>query len=176
MQLQPGTQINPGDTVTVSTPASWMSCGITNAANEVTNLALTNYSGMSCFGTDTLVKTFKPGLNFSDLGNYSGTKYNIPMNWRYRLQPAEAGSQNTVDGYPTVMLHPTETMSILDMGSANGIDSTTSPGVPGMWAIGFDDTYVANGGSPTTLTIVSQTQLKQRLRRFLPSTIRAAVD
>ena len=155
VQLQPGTQIGPGDTVTVSTPASWMSCGVTYAANEVTSFALTNYSGMSCFGTDTLAKTFKPGINLSDMGSSSGTKYQIPMNWRYRLLPAEAGSQNTVDGYPTVMFHPTETMSFLDMGSTNVIDSTTFPGVPGMWAIGFDDTYVAKGGSPTTLTIVS---------------------
>ena len=156
VQLQPGTQINPGDTVTVSTPASWMSCGLTNAANEVANLAITNYSGMSCFGTNTLVKAFKPGLNFSALGTTDGTQYNIPLNWRYRLQPAEAGSTNTVDGYPTVMLHPTEKLSFLSLGTGNSIDATQTPGVPGMWAIGFDDNYVAKGGSPTTLAIVSQ--------------------
>jgi hypothetical protein len=160
VDLQPGVQINPGDVVTVSTPASWMTCGIGNAANAVANFALANYSGMSCFGSNTLVKKFKPGLNFSDLGTTDGTRYNIPMNWRYRMIPSEPGSQNTVDGYPTVMYHQTETLSFLNLNSGNDIDNTNYPGVPGYWAIGFDDNYVAENGSPTTLTIVSQDTTK----------------
>ena len=41
IQFQPGIQINPGDIVTVSTPASWMSCGTANATNQVINLGVT---------------------------------------------------------------------------------------------------------------------------------------
>ncbi len=156
VQLQPDVQINPGDTVTVSTPASWMSLGTTNAANSVVCLAIGNNTGVSCFGTNTLCKTFKPGFNFSDLGTTDGTRYNVPKNWRFRLTPSEAGSQNTVDGYPTVMLHPTEQLSFCSMNSANGIDSTSYPGVPGYWAIGFDDNYQAySGAAATTISIVA---------------------
>jgi len=88
IQFQPGIQINPGDIVTVSTPASWMSCGTANAANQVINLEIGNYTGQSCFGTGTLAKTFKPGLNFSDIGSSGSTLYNIPLNWRLRCSCA----------------------------------------------------------------------------------------
>jgi hypothetical protein len=155
LQLQPGTQINPGDAVTVSAPASWMSCGTTNAVNQVTNQAIANHSGMSCFGTNTLVKTFKPGLNFSHLGSTDYTLYNVPKNWRYRLGMA-VNSAVTRDGYPRHMAAPTIMQSFLNVSGTNFIDSTGYPGVPGFWAIGYDDNYVANGGSPTTLSIVSQ--------------------
>jgi len=155
VQFQPGTQINPGDVVTVSTPASWMSFGTTDSANQVTNLPIANYSGMSCFGTHTLAKTFKPGLNFSDLGSTEATHYNIPKNWRYRLGMA-VNCTVTRDGYPSHMGGTVLTQSFLNFSGANYIDSTNYPGVPGYWAIGFDDNYVAEGGSPTTLAIVSQ--------------------
>ncbi|MGO9815803.1 MAG: beta strand repeat-containing protein [Isosphaeraceae bacterium] len=155
VQFQPGTQINPGDVVTVSTPASWMSFGTTDSANQVTNLPIANHSGMSCFGTNTLVKTFKPGLNFSHLGSTDYTLYNVPKNWRYRLGMA-VNSAVTRDGYPRHMAATTITQSFLNVSGTNFIDSTGYPGVPGFWAIGYDDNYVANGGSPTTLSIVSQ--------------------
>ena len=155
VDLPPGVQVNPGDSITMSVRDSWVTLGLGNASAGGTGIAIANYSGMSCFGTNTLTKTFKPGFNFSDLGTTFGTRYNIPMNWRYRLPPAEAGSQNTVDGYPTVMYHQTETLTFLDLSTGNGIDSTEFPGVIGYWAVGFDDNYVANSGFPTTLTIVS---------------------
>jgi hypothetical protein len=151
--LQSGQQINTGDAITISAPASWMTTQ-TTAAEAVTNLAITNNTGMSCFGTDTLVKTFKPGLNFSHLGTSAGTLYNMPKNWRYRLEPSEAGSTNTVDGYPTAMYHPTEVMQFCYTNVGNGLDSTGEPGVPGYWAIGFDDLSYGTS-SATALSIVS---------------------
>ena len=160
LQLQQGIQINPGDTVTVSTSASWMSCGTANAANGVTKLAISNYSGMSCFGTNTLVKTLKPGFNFADVGISDQTAYGLPLNWRFRLTSAEAGSQNTVDGYPTVMHHTTEVLSFCNVipYGGNTIDSTGYPGVAGYLAIGFDDNYQSySGAAATTLSIVPLT-------------------
>ncbi len=154
LSLQSGQQINPGDTVTISTPTSWMTCGA-GSVNAVTNLPISNYTGMSCFGTDSLAKTIRPGLNFSNSGASNGTLYNIPKNWRYRLSPSEAGSTNTVDGYPTRMLHPTETLSILDYtGMSNNIDSTNYPGIAGVWAIGFDDNAFGTN-SASQLAMVS---------------------
>ena len=84
IQLPTGVQINPGDSVTMTTIQSWMSCSGTNYANAVTNFALTNNSGQSCFGTENLVKTFKPGLNFSDWGTVDATLYIVAKNWRLR--------------------------------------------------------------------------------------------
>ena len=150
-----GVSVSSTDVVTVSAPDSWVGLGVGNACSGVVGFSVANYTGKSCFGVDGLTKTFKPGFNFSALGTTAGTEYNIPKNWRYRLEPSEAGSNNTVDGYPTTMFHPTETLSFLNLGTGNGLDSTEFPGVPGMWAIGFDDNYVASSGTPTTLSIVS---------------------
>ena len=161
VQFQPGIQIAAGDVVTVSTPSSWMSCGTQYAANQVTTFPIANYVGKSCFGTDTLTKTFRPGINLSDSGCLATTKYQIPMNWRYRLPPPVGGSTMTVDGYPTTLKDASgDTMTFLSMSDSSGLDATNFPGVPGMWAIGFDDNYVANSGSPTTLAIVSADSTK----------------
>ena len=176
LQLQPGTQINPGDVVTVSAPASWMSCGSTNSANLINNYQIANYTGTSCFGTDTLVKTFKPGLNFSALGTSDGTEYNVPLNWRFRLEPAEAGSQNTVDGYPTAMYHTTETLSFLSLALPT---ASIRPIIPAYRACGRSGSMIITWPMearqprwPSYRKIL----LRPRSRRFLLSTIRAAAD
>ncbi len=148
IQLQPGVQVNPGDILTVITPASWMSCGTNNAVNGVSNLEVTNYSGVSCFGTGSLAKTFKPGLNFSDIGSTDSTLYQLLKNWRYRLTSQWLG------GYPTNMGFTQIDMSLYNMNSANGIDATSYPGPTGYFAIGFDDNYQSHSGAaPTTLAI-----------------------
>ena len=157
VDLQPGIQINPGDVVTVSAPASWMSLGTTNASNGVNKLEIANYSGMSCFGTNTLTKTFKPGFNFSDEGPSDGARYNIPMNWRYKLQ-STIWSSNTVDGYPTKFVNTSLVLPFFDATTSNSIDNTEYPGLSGYWAIAYDDNYQSYSGAvPTTLSIVPMT-------------------
>ena len=148
LQLPPGVQIRPTDVVTMEAPPSWMSTGSDYASNAISSpLTIANYTGESCFGTATLAKTFKPGFNFSDLGTNNETLYNIPRNWRYRLG---------MPGYPTSMSNTTIAPWFISYAPrANGIDSTNYPGVPGYWAIGFDDNYIANSGVPTQLSIVS---------------------
>jgi len=151
VQFQNNVQLSATDTVTVSVPASWVAAGYGNAANQVTNLVLTNYTGKSCFGTDTLVKTFKPGFNISYYGTSSFQ--NIPANLRYRL-PTMLYGANTVDGYPTSMYATYGTQDFYDWGSvSNGVDNTKYPGVPGYYALGYDETWYS--GNPTTLTLTS---------------------
>ena len=145
LQFASGVQINPGDVVVISTQASWMSCGSSAAANQVTDLAISNFSGQSCFIPNGLTKTFRPGLNHSDLGSGDGTLFNVPMNWRYRCGPGylTTGGTNEYVGY-----------SFLQLNGNNGIDATNFPGAIGYWAIGFDDT--AYSTTPMTATIISQ--------------------
>ncbi len=150
LQFPSGVQIGPADVVTVEAAASWMSCGTGYASNEIppsAPLTLANYTGQSCFGTGALAKTLKPGLNFSDIGTNQTTLYNIPENWRYRLG---------WPGYPTNMGSTTIAMGFLQFGAIpNYLDSTNYPGWAGYWAIGFDDNYVANSGTPTQLSIIA---------------------
>ena len=155
-QLPAGTSVASGDTVTISTPASWMTCGTGNAANGVTNYPIGNRVGRSNMGTETVTKTFKPGVNFSDAGSTPQTFYNLPTNWRYRLTATNDGTTYTPDGYPTAMHSTTLVMNFLSIPVANGLDSTQTPTTPsGYWAIGFDDTYIANSGTASQFAIVS---------------------
>ena len=134
-----------------------MSLGTTNASNGVTNLAIANYSGMSCFCTNALTKTFKPGFNFSDFGSYDQSRYNILLNWRYKLQSTE-WSANAADGYPTEFANTSLVVPFFDITSGNGIDSTEYPGLSGYWAIGYDDNHQSYSGAvATTLSIVPMT-------------------
>ena len=157
VQFQLGIQINPGDTVTVSTPASWMSCGTGNAANQVTHFSLTNYTGQSCFGTESLAKTFRPGFNMTDLGPWDSGHYSVLANWRYKLGTGGAGSY-TFDGYLTSMAYTTQVMQFLYPGQytgGNNLDSAGSPGVSGYWAIKYDDNYLSySGAAQTFLSII----------------------
>ena len=143
IQFQPGVQVNPGDTVTVSAPATWMLCGSSNAANQVVNLEISNYTEQSCFGTDSLVKTFKPGLNFSDYGTSDATMYIVAKNWRLRCSGLFYGPGGSL--YAAA--------SFLNQWS-NGVDSTGYPGITGYWAIGFDDMEYST--YPWTVSLFSQ--------------------
>lgn len=153
--LPSGITILPTDTVTVSAPAQWMTCGTGNAAAGASGLSLANHAGDSCFGTDSLTKTFKPGVNFSAQGTSQSTFYNVPMNWRYRLN--QPGGTITADGYPTVMDHVSDIYDFCDFPTytGNGLDGTLTPGMTGYWAIGYDDNYIAAGGVASQLAIVS---------------------
>ena len=146
----PGIQIYSTDTVTMLAPPSAIALGQGNASAAVsTPLTLTNNaptsstalgSGKSCFGTDTLVKTFRPGANIAFGGVQQMTTYNIFANLRYRLQPTLFSSV-TNDGYPiSLYLSAGQTTSdFIDYSDDNSIDSTEYPGVPGYYAIGYDD-------------------------------------
>src|SRR5208337_4356236 len=161
LQFQGNTQVNQGDVVTVSAPASWMTCGAGNAANQVTNYALTNYTGNSAYRSgsnnndagDTFVRTLAPGFNISFYGTSASSLQNIPANLRYRL-PDIPYSNMTVDGYPTGMWSNPSQLDFYDWGTiGNQIDSTGTPGVPGYYAIGVDDNGYS--GNPTTFTLYS---------------------
>ncbi len=159
LQFQNNTQVNEGDVVTVSAPASWMTCGTGNAANQVIHFPLTNCTGNSAYrsgstnndASDTFVRTLAPGFNISFYGTSS--LQSIPANLRYRL-PGMQYSNMTVDGYPTGMWSNPGQLDFYDWDSIGSqIDSTGTPGVPGYYAIGYDDNSYAT--NPTTLTLYS---------------------
>ena len=155
VQLQPGVQINPGDTVTVTTPPSWVNCGTGNAANQVVNFALGNYTGRSCFGTEALTKTLRIGFDVADFGPIFHAYYIIPMNWRYSLEWG-SGMDYTVDGSVNGMWASTGSRMFQDTGmytAGNGVDSAGAPGLSGYWALRYDDNSYST--SPTTLSIIA---------------------
>ena len=124
----------------ISTQPGWVTMQSGDVCNGVTEQAITNYAGQSCFGTGQLNKTFKPGLNFSFLGPIDACTYNVARNWRLRL--TNAFLLNGFTGY-----------SIINLSWPNGIDAAGYPGLPGYWAIGFDDPLYAT--TPSTVTIQS---------------------
>lgn len=140
--LADGTQVDPGDTVTMSAADSWMECGTGNAAAGLTAFPLTNYVGSSAFGTDTLTKTLKLGFNISLEGVREATMPIVMANLRYRL--ARSLANTSAGGYPTSIdswVGQNIFMLFNDFADGgNGIDSTSNPGVPGYYAIGYDDT------------------------------------
>ena len=144
----PGVQIYSTDTVTMLAPASAIALGQGNASAAVsTPLTLTNNaptsstalgSGKSCFGTDTLTKTLKPGTNISYNLVDPSVPYSVFANLRYRLFTSPFSS-NTQDGYPiTCGVNPLN-YDFYDLGLTNNIDSTNYPALPGYYAVGYDD-------------------------------------
>ena len=109
----PGIQVYATDTVTMLAPASAIALGQGYASAAVsTPLTLTNNaptsstalgSGKSCFGTDTLVKTLRPGIQHRLLVLCRfQNPYTIFANLRYRLPSAPFASY-TQDGYPVTV-------------------------------------------------------------------------
>ena len=146
--LPAGMQLYSTDLVTMLAPASAIALGAGNASAGIsTPLVLTNNapnagalgSGKSCFGTDPLAKTFKPGVNISYGGVLSHTTFNIFANLRYRLPTAAWNYGTANDGYPYSMGSSPLLMDFYDFYDTNNIDATEGPGVPGYYAIGYDD-------------------------------------
>ena len=161
VQLQPGVQINPGDIVTVATPSSWISCGVGNAANQVIDLAISNYTGQSCFGTESLIKTLRPGFNINPLGPWDFGYYNINANMIYEQeyqQPGGGGSTTNL-GYPNVLEETvgSATQFFYPGDGGNQLDSAGVPGIPGYWMVMWDDLYPSYaGGTATSLSLGPQ--------------------
>ena len=130
-QLPAGTSVAAGDTVTISTPASWMTCGTGNAANGVTNYQIGNRVGRSNMGTEGVTRTFKPGTNFSDGGSSPQTMYNLPANWRNKLSATNDGTIFAADGYPTRCTARLCKCSFFPSPVNNGLDATYTPTVGG---------------------------------------------
>jgi hypothetical protein len=141
--LPAGTSVVPGDSVTIDAPVSWM---ITSAgdAEAVSGLAIGNNAGKSCFGTDTLTKTLKLGMNIE--GGYAAANGSLAVlkNWRYRCG-AFSGATMDAGGKPlTLTLHNYAGTPIYSNNDINGIDATGMPGPTGLFAVGWDDLNPSN--------------------------------
>ena len=146
--LPAGVQVYSTDTVTMLAPASAIALGTGNASvaistpHTLTNNAPTSAaalgSGKSCFGTDTLAKTMKPGTYVGYNGVDSNNPYSIFANLRYRL-PSTVFAQNSNDGYPVTLNFATLGMDFVDCSLTNNLDATEYPVKPGHYALGYDD-------------------------------------
>ena len=77
--------VHSTDVITMTTPSGWMMLNNLGVVGAATNLAVTNYTGQSCFGTGSLVKTLKPGVNISmagcDPGSQAQPFKNMVIDW-----------------------------------------------------------------------------------------------
>ena len=175
----PSIQVYATDTVTMLAPSSAIALGTGNASAPITTpLTLTNNapvsstalgSGKSCFGTDTLVKTLRPGIHPGSSGGVdSGTPYVIFANLRYRLPSLSFAFEASNDGYPITVFSNTTQLDFVDCSGPNSIDSTKYPVRPGYYAVGYDDlayetsnqcnvTLVATYNSPMLSTVTQIT-------------------
>ena len=150
------------DVITMSASSSWVLLSDQSTVNSVSGFAVANNVGKSCFGTDTLTKTLKIGVNVSSVGcMYGGTDNGVAFNnllFRCSLpttgMPSSLGA--SVQNYAF--------METSDVGS-HIASSFGTPAPLGYYAIGYDDAYVSNGGSPTgqikITSIGSQTVVTQ---------------
>ena len=144
----PGIQVYATDTVTVLAPSSAIALGSGNASSPITTpYTLTNNaptsstalgSGKSCFGTDTLVKTFKPGTNISYNLVDITVPYSVFANLRYRFDAGPFATSRQ-DGYPSVLYYNPSAFDLVDVSQTNNIDATSYPVMPGYYAVGYDD-------------------------------------
>jgi hypothetical protein len=143
--LPSGTTIAPGASgYQVTTQPAWVTMQSGDICNGVTQQAIANYAGQSCFGTGALAKTFKPGVNMSFLGPDSFNIYNVAKNWRLRLDASQAPFGNNTN----------ITYQFTNCNWGNTIDSLHYPVPIGYWAVGFDDPNWAT--ARMTVTIINQ--------------------
>lgn len=146
-----------GDTVTLNATDGWAMSAL-GQVQGLSNFAVTNNTGKSCFGSDTYPHTLAMGLNFAHLGTSYYTMYNLFKDWRRRASPWSGLSVVSPDGYPTQLSGTTASTLLYSQGGGNDIDGTGYPGPKGLFAIQWDDpngtdTFaLAAGNGHTTVT------------------------
>lgn len=162
--LPSATSVAPGDVVTLRAPNSWMATDI-GLSDGLADLTIGNNTGRSCFGSDALAKSLRPGLNFAAEATADDCIYNLPKNWRFRLGGFQ-GATKDANGKPIAMAGTTAVAALWSVTADNGIDATLHAGPTGLFAIGWDD---LNPSVPTTFALntadggTSHTTITERL-------------
>ena len=139
-QFPTGVVAAPTDTFTVSAPAGW---AITNAGimNSMNGQTVANYTGKSFVGTDTLVKTLRPGLNNS----WVEPIYYLSPGWllknmRYRISRWSGCTTTgqTIDNQPTQLSGTSASAPINNTDVTTYLDNWCQPGLQGLYAICWD--------------------------------------
>ena len=142
------------DVITMSAADSWMLLSDQSTVHSISGLSVTNNVGKSCFGTDTLARTLKVGVNLSSVG----CMYSSSDNGQAFNNLAVRCRFGTGSGLPKVLASTPLVFGFMTTGTVQASipASFGSPGPVGYFALGYDDNYVANGGSPTPqLRIIS---------------------
>ena len=153
--LPTGVMIASTDVVTMTTAAGWMLFSSNGVGEAQTNLAVTNYVGKSAFGTDSLAKTLRVGVNIGTPGVSPNDYSQVFKNMATRLS---LGSTQL----PTT-LGSTQNFTFYNMSGGQGSQVPSFYQAPALapdstvyFALGYDDNYVANSGSATPqLSIIS---------------------
>jgi hypothetical protein len=163
--LPGGKRIQPGDKVTITAAAGWVDTTAGPAA-ALKSRFVENHTGASAFGTETLAHTLKMGLNLPHLGTMHTCRYQVLKNWRYRLSNFRHATLDR-NGRPVETMATRADATLYDTAHGiNGLDQTTYPGLPGLFAIGWDDlapsqptTFSICSYDPETTTVTERTDL-----------------
>jgi Concanavalin A-like lectin/glucanases superfamily len=140
--LPSGIQIRPGDVVSLDASTGW--ANTTLGLTEAYSGTIDNRTGRSSFGTESLPRTLKIGMNHPHLGTNSICHYQVSKNWLKRT----GTFRNTLDSsFKPISGTSGSAVEMTRFGGNNGIDSTTYPGPTGKFAIGWDDPLPSD---PTT--------------------------
>ena len=152
-------QVNPGDVVSVTAPAGWLttSGGATGALSiaNMTNAVMAMPPPVA-----SVVPTFKPGFNLSS-SILPGGKSVLLRNLRYRTGfTSGIGSQDS-GGYPTTLSGSTAQGVFMNLTGGTNLpgDNTQLPGIPGYYGVIYDDNaYGTNNQCNISLSSPNTTQ------------------
>lgn len=145
LPLPYGVIISTNDTVTLDTLPRWLFVSNGGILEGQSGLVLINYVGKSAFGTDTLQKTLRPGFNLPTPGTAANDYSQVFKNMVSRL------NMNNSRYLPTILSESGYIFDLIDIGGQGSEVPSFFDGVDsiGYFAIGYDDTYISNGGTAT---------------------------
>jgi hypothetical protein len=147
-KMPSGVTASSTDTFAVTAPQGWLLTSDGPASSLTGPHTLHNYIGKSAVGTDTLTKTFKPGMNISWYGGNSYDACWYAKNMRVRASNF-SGATCTPDGYPTTLGSSPSGTYIMQSTGRTSLDSTGCPAVVGSYAVRWD----ASDGTDFSLTV-----------------------
>jgi hypothetical protein len=146
--LPAGEQIAAGDVVTISAGINHLTT--TGGSTEaITGAEITNYTGQSCFGTESLARTLRMGINIESYPTGHNGRGFLLKNQARTISVFGSTTARDANNKPITLSATTAGAWFYEDSTTNGLDSTRNPGITGLFAISWDDT---NPGTPTTFS------------------------
>jgi len=161
--------VQPGDTVTFSAAASWLTAA-SGAAPSASGAAMANYAGQFepglagylDFNLSANQRTMLLGFNVSGPSNGATFFFQSSANWMKRLgNPWTGAITSTPDGRP-LTITGTAYQSFLSTASANNVDLHQWPSETGIF------TFIADDTNPSGLMTVTMTKDNSTLASITP--------
>ena len=139
-----GIVVGKTDTVAIAAPSGWMTT-TAGTLQALSILSVPNYVMKMPPLVTGVVPTFKPGFNLSS-GCFQHGRENFYRNLRFRGVWGNGIGTLSNQAYPTTLSQANAYLDVFDFANNTGLpgDLTQTPGLPGYYAVGWDD--LAYGG------------------------------